>query len=291
MKIGVVVESFRKPLKEAVKFAGEHGIQGIQLYASCIQKEFEGVNLDLMKASDAEIAGFRDYCKSCGVEISAVCGDVSSYSFQVESETMLRADFLKRVVDQTVKLGVSIITTHIGHIPECMDDPVYPIMVKGVREAAEYAASKNCVFAIETGPELADVLRTFIENVNSRGLGVNLDPANLRGVSCEDPVYAVQQLGKYIVHTHAKDAVNQYVGSSAAFYGMKNPDGTTRKISARPAGFKEVPLGQGMVPWDAYLAELRKAGFDGFLTIERECGSDPASDIFLAKSFLESKGI
>ena len=144
-------------------------------------------------------------------------------------------------------------------------------------------------FAIETGPEQPEVLRAFIEDVGSEGLGVNLDPANLRMVSCVDPVHAVEVLGKYIVHTHAKDGVNLYPGSAKAMYGMCNPDGTKRVFAERPAEYKEVPLGQGQVPWDAYLAALRKAGFNGFLTIERECGNDPEGDIRLAYDFLKNK--
>ena len=55
------------------------------------------------------------------------------------------------------------------------------------------------------------------------------------------------------------------------------------------AGFKEVPLGEGEVDWDAYLGALREVGFDGFLTIERECGADPTADIKTAVAFLKEK--
>ena len=48
----------------------------------------------------------------------------------------------------------------------------------------------------------------------------------------------------------------------------------------------EVPLGEGGVPWDGYLAALRGIGFDGYLTIERECGDNPTADIEKAVKFL-----
>ena len=35
-----------------------------------------------------------------------------------------------------------------------------------------------------------------------------------------------------------------------------------------------------------YLAALRDEGFDGFLTIERECGDTPEADIQLAFDYL-----
>ena len=285
MKIGVIAELLRKPLDEDLDFAGQElKVDGVQLYA----QHPEG-GIDLTSCTDEELKDLQEKCRKNNIVISAICGDVGGNSFQVESEALERVEMTKKIIDNTAKLGVKVVTTHVGHIPESKQDPVYPIMLKHVRTLAEYAASKGCVFAIETGPELADVLKSFIEDIGSKGIGVNLDPANLRGVSCEDPVYAVKTLAPYIVHTHAKDAINLYVGSAAKFYGLRNPDGTKREISARAAGFKEVPLGHGMVPWDAYIAALKEIGYDGFLTVERECGEDPVGDIKMAVNFLRNK--
>ena len=290
MKIGVIAELLRKPLNEDLDFAGQVlKVQGVQIYACHGHKPEDG-DIDLSKCTDAELEAFDARCKKNNLVVSAICADGLPGSFQVEGpEAAARVATTKTIIDNAAKLGVKVITTHIGHIPESPQDPVYPTMVKYVKEIAEYAAEKGCVFAIETGPELADVLKKFIEDVGTKGIGVNLDPANLRGVSCEDPVYAVETLAPYIVHTHAKDAVNLHVGSAAKFYSLRNPDGSLRQISARAAGFKEVPLGQGMVPWDEYIAALKKIGYDGFLTIERECGEDPVGDITMAVDFLKSK--
>ena len=49
---------------------------------------------------------------------------------------------------------------------------------------------------------------------------------------------------------------------------------------------KEVPLGEGGVNWNEYFQALREIGYDGYLTIEREVGEDPAKDIALAADFL-----
>ena len=48
-------------------------------------------------------------------------------------------------------------------------------------------------------------------------------------------------------------------------------------------------LGEGGVDWDAYLRALREVGYDGFLTIERECGDEPAKDIASASEFLRER--
>ncbi|MCQ2432802.1 MAG: TIM barrel protein, partial [Clostridia bacterium] len=53
--------------------------------------------------------------------------------------------------------------------------------------------------------------------------------------------------------------------------------------------FKEVPLGQGHVDFDKYLAALADIGYEGYLTIEREVGADPVADIRTAVDFLTGK--
>ena len=40
---------------------------------------------------------------------------------------------------------------------------------------------------------------------------------------------------------------------------------------------------------DIDIKALKEIGYDGFLTIERECGENPASDIAKATSFLREK--
>ena len=279
MKIGALNSSLRKPLPATVRKYVEMGIQGMQIQ----------ITPEHLIFSDARLREIRSICSDAGLEISAVCGDIAHTHFGVTDEWKDRSELHKRVVDIAVKLGTKVITTHIGVVPADKADPVYPIMLESIGDAAEYSGSCGTVFAIETGPEKAVVLLQFIKDVDSKGLGVNLDPANLRMVSCEDPVRAVELLGPYIVHTHAKDGINTYPGSAAAAYGMREPDGSLRVFSEKAATFKEVPLGEGQVPWDGYLAALKKAGYDGFLTIERECGQDREGDIRLAVEFLKSK--
>lgn len=279
MKIGALASSLRKPLPETLKRFAKMGLQGVQILTSP----------EYLVHSDARLREIRNLCADAGLEISAVCGDIAHTHFGVTDEWKDRVELHKRVVDVAVKLGTRVITTHIGVVPGDKNDPVYPILVKAIREAAGYSHEKGAFFAIETGPENAEILHDFIVDVDSKGLGVNLDPANLRMVSCVDPAHAVDVLGKFIVHTHAKDGINVYPGLAAATYGMRNADGSFRVFQEKRAEFKEVPLGQGQVPWDTYLAALKRAGFDGFLTIERECGDDPEGDIALAYSFLKSK--
>lgn len=103
-------------------------------------------------------------------------------------------------------------TTHIGVVPEDNTCETYQRMKAACRELGDYAASVGVTFAIETGPEKPETLAAFIRDVGSKGIGVNLDPANLVMVTGCDPVAAVYTLKDFIVHTHAKDGVMASAG-------------------------------------------------------------------------------
>ena len=118
------------------------------------------------------------------------------------------------------------------------------------------------------------------------GVGVNLDPANFVMVTDQDPVEAVNMLGKYIVHTHVKDGVMLKKTDPEIIYEHFATGG----IEALNVAdfFLETPLGEGKVDFPKYLEALRAANFDGFLTVERETGEDVVADITLAKTTVQN---
>lgn len=279
MKIGALDCSLKKPLPATLKKFQEMGVQGVQIFTAP----------EYLLYGKERLSDIRKMCADCGLVVSAVCGDVAWSHFGVEAEWQDRIMVHERVVDIACQLDTKIITTHIGVVPEDEADPVFQMMVKSIRKAAEISAAQGTCIAVETGPEKAETLLKLLEAVDSKGLGVNLDPANLWMVSRVEADHAVRVLGKYIVHTHAKDGINYSAGSAAKVYGLREIDGTLRKIDEPCPKYEEVALGDGGVKWDAYIAELKKIGYDGFLTIEREAGDNPEGDIQKAIDFLKTK--
>ncbi len=279
-KIGAMVDSFRLPIPDGVRKAHEIGADGIQVYAT--SGEMAAENMDAKKRAD-----FRKLVADNHLVISALCGDLGGAGFMLANENDDKIRRSQAIVDLAVDLGTNVVTTHIGHVPASNDHPCYKNQLLVCRILGEYAAKRGVTFAIETGPETAQRLREFLDDVGSVGIGVNMDPANLVMVQNEDPVEAVHILGKYIVHTHAKDGLHLSDFDPLTVYGTP---GTTPVDPARWGElFREVPLGEGAVSWDDYLAALTQEGFSGFLTIEREVGDNPEADIRLAASFLRNK--
>ena len=280
MKIGAMVESFRLGFRGGVEKAASLGVSGIQAFAT------DG-ELAPEKMTAEKIRETLDIVKSNGVVFSALCGDLG-YGFNDAEKNNYYIDKSKRVLDLSLELGCGIVTTHIGHIAEECDEAKIEVMREACRHLAEYADSVGASFAIETGSDRGCVLAQFLESLGAGGVKVNFDPANL--VMCQDerPEEALKYLGKYIVHTHAKDGIML----KKSVEGKLELDEEAKKHAAMMEMGKkylELPLGKGGVDFDVYLPALKATGFDGFLTIEREVGEDPIADISMAVEFLRDK--
>lgn len=254
MKIGVITSSFRLGTRQALETAKQIGADGVQLLAV-------GGDLDPENLTRTGRQDLLHLLDSLGLEISALCGDLGGGGFVDPADTEWRIERTKQILNLSIDLKTSIVTTHIGVIPEGKDSLVWQTMQQALKELSDYAAERECCLATETGPEEPELMREFIETVDSEGLKVNYDPANLvmKGF---DPITGVLCLRDHIVHTHAKDALG--------------PD----------KGPEEVPLGEGEVNFPEYLKTLRENGYQGYLTIEREVGDDPVGDITKAVQFL-----
>ena len=274
--IGVILESFRVDRSSAIKKAAAIGANGIQMYSTYGENAPENLSAQARKDLLREV-------KDNGLVFSALCGDLGRGFGNAELNPEL-IEKSKRIIDMAKDLETDVVTTHIGVVPSDPNHDRYKIMQDACFQLATYADSVNAHFAVETGPETSLVLKGFLDSLNSTGVAVNLDPANLRMVTGDDPVQAVYNLRKYIVHTHAKDGNRLIAGNPDYIYGVTHPIPEEVKNTAY---FEEVPLGTGSVDFPNYLKALEDIGFRGFLTIEREAGEDPAADIKIAYDFLK----
>ena len=256
LKVGAFLSSFRLDLKNALAKAQEIGLAGIQL--SSLPPEINVEDISAKKAAEI-IRLFKDH----NLVISAVCGDIGGFALDDEREAGIRVERTRRIMDNTRRLGVAIVQTHIGCIPEDFNDKKVVIMRKCLEKIGQYGRKIGVVLATETGPEPASTMKRFLDTIRIPSIKVNYDPANLvmNGFDC---IGGVAELKDYIVHTHAKD-------------GRKEKDAQGRK---------EQPLGQGEVNFQRYIAALDTIGYQGFYVIEREVGETPAKDIAEAKRFL-----
>ena len=226
------------------------GAEVVQIW--CTSGELAPANIDA-----AKIARVQKRCDILGIKISALCGDIGLGFCNPD-----KADYAVRMTtmffEVAKKLGVPIVTSHIGHFA---DDITRNTGLNALKKLGDEGARLGITFASETGSEDAAPLRKFLDDLNHPSIKLNFDPANMTMRGWDVP-NCVKSLGKDFAHTHAKDAT---------FKGG------------------EQPLGAGDVHWPQYIAQLKQAGYTGPLVIEREGGNafwgDVAQGITLLKKW------
>ena len=280
MKIGVITDCFQKTHFEGIEKAASLGLNGVQIYATT--GEFSPETL-----TEEQKEKYKALLKEKGLVVSALCGDMGGYGFEKAEDNVVRVEKTKAIVDLAVEFGAKAVTTHIGVIPEDKSEERYKIMLDALTECGLYAKERGVTLAIETGPEKAKTLLAFLQDTKG-GVGVNLDPANFTMVTGQDAVEAVYLLKDHIVHTHAKDGIMLDKNQDPTDVYHAFAVGGVDALNACK-GFQELPIGMGDVAWPQYLQALKDIGYDGFLTIERECGDDPIADIVAASEFIKTE--
>ncbi len=254
LKVGIFVDSLRLPIEEGLKLAAEIGADCFQVYVT------GGAMLAANMAQGAR-ADFARRCRDLGLELSATCGDFH-LDFGDAEAMQAKEPLLLAAIDQTVDLGASIMTTHIGALGDDPGGRRARTMTETLKRLGDRAAERGVTLATETGLESGRRLREIIEAAGTPGIGVNFDPANLV-MNGFDHLQAARELAGLIVHSHAKD-------------GVRESDGSRR----------EVPLGEGQVDFPRYVAVMRELGYEGAYVVEREAGDDPVGDVRRAVEYL-----
>jgi sugar phosphate isomerase/epimerase len=178
-----------------------------------------------------------------------------------------RIERLKQASDFAKKLGIPAIHTHYGFIPENPNDPLYQETVEALREVATYLKANGQMMLYETGQETPITLLRAITDAGLDNQFVNLDTANLILYGKGNPADALDVIGKLVRGIHAKD-------------GLFPTD--PKKLG------EEVPIGQGKANFPKLITRLKKLGYTGALTIEREIsGPRQIEDVRKEKEYLE----
>ena len=204
--------------------------------------------------------------KELGITISVVFGGFEGESYAdipttaktiglVPPETRAaRAREMTEISDFARLLGVDAVALHLGFISHDAPGSLYRDVVSVTQDVCDHCRGNGQRLHLETGQETADGLLQFLANVDRDNLFVNFDPANMILYGSGEPIEALKKVGKYVRSVHCKDA--KWASKPGEEWGV------------------EMPLGQGDVGFENFLATLKEIGYDGPLTIEREIPQD-----------------
>jgi len=184
-----------------------------------------------------------------------------------EKTRAARIDALRQASDFAKMTGINQVQTHCGFMPEDPADPKYPGTVEAIRAVAQHCKANGQYFLMETGQETPTTMSRMLRDVGMENLAVGLDTANVILYGKANPVDAVDILGPHVRSIHAKDG----------------------KWPTDPSNLgEEVLIGKGLVDFKTVFAKLRRLGYTGAVTIERETsGPQQIEDVKAEKAYLE----
>lgn len=164
-------------------------------------------------------------------------------------------------------------------------DRIFPTMVKGARELADYAAQFDMEISIENHGTLmngAERVKRLLLAVDRPNYGCTVDIGNVLCVD-EDPEVCVEELIPFAKRVHIKDFYvrkDGYAIGAKSMADSKNNDpgalGDGSWLTTRHKRFlRGAIIGHGDIDMRAVLQKVVDSGYDGDLTIEFEGMEEP----------------
>ena len=264
MKVAVSSYSFsqairdgRLTLKECIAKAKEIGFEAI---------EFVDFNVT---TTLPEGMTMMEYAKELRAECDRVGIAVTNFTIGADFQNRDTAEEVARVkemVDIAEAFGATGMRHDVasGAKPYQSFDHALPKIAEGVRQVAEYAATKGIKTMSENHGFFAqDALRVekLINTVNHPNYGWLIDMGNFTCAD-ENPAISVGIGAPYAFYVHAKDFIIKPAdGPNPGKFFFQSRNGNYLRGTI---------VGQGNVPVKHCLMALKKAGYDGYVAIEFE---------------------
>ena len=241
MKLSVITDEVSQELSRVVKFAINHGLNGVEIRTLWNMKPHELVE---------RVGEIRRELGAAGLEVSAIASPVFKCDLSSEEEYREHLEILDRCISLAKSLDTNIIRVFTfwrkGRLEQYLDQILEKFMT-----AVDKAASEGVVLAVENEPSThvnnGKRLRQFLDAVSKPKVVSGVwDPGNdVFDPEGERPYpegyYHVR--GRF-VHVHVKDG---------------------RRLDG---GHEFTPVGEGEVNWLEQLRALARDGYTGYLSLE-----------------------
>jgi sugar phosphate isomerase/epimerase len=253
-KLAVRLESLDLPLRRALALAQRLEVLGVQVDAAG----------DLLpdRLSQTGRREFRHLLRSHNLELTALFCPLRRGLDTAENQEG-RIDLVRKVMSLAFDLGPRIVIVDAGPVPEDTNDPRARLLTEALAALGGHGDRVGTTLALQAGREAPTLLTRSLDGLDTGGLGINYDPANLV-LAGHDPYEAARLFRTRMVHIHARDA---------------------RRATTIRAG-QEVPLGQGDLDWMLLAAVLEEIDYQGWITIVRDSGEHRAGDVAAGVAFL-----
>lgn len=266
-------------LSEWITLASGLEIDGLEWYAGFLEMEKEE-NWRL----------FRRMVEDKGMVIPMMC---CSPDFTHPDKTFREKEIQKqkRWIEMTDELGGKYCRVLSGQYrPELTEDEGIKYASESIQACLPYAKSLDVTLILENHykddfweyPEFAQKRELFtklVDSIKDPNFGVNYDPSNAF-LAGEDPLDLLYEVSEHVVTMHASDRFLKY----GTIEDLKNEESGVTGYAAR---LSHGEVGKGLNDYDAIFTELKRVGFDNWISIED--GVDGMDQLQRSVAFLKKK--
>lgn len=247
-------------VSEWIALASKLDIDGLEWYAGLLEM-----------ADESNWPRFRREVEDTGKCIPMMC---CSPDFTHPDAAFREKEIAKQKhwIDMTEVLGGAYCRVLSGQRrPELSMDEGVKLAADCIYTCLPYAQERGITLILENHykddfweyPEFAqkmDVFCKLVDAVQHPSFGVNYDPSNTY-LAGEDPLELLYRVSKRVVTMHASD---RYL-IEGTIEDLRNEEGGALGYAKR---LRHGEIGRGLNDYDAIFTELKRVGFDGWISIE-----------------------
>jgi sugar phosphate isomerase/epimerase len=266
-------------VSEWIQLAAKLDIAGLEWYAGFLEMR-----------DHSNWSRFRQEVEDEGMVIPMMC---CSPDFTHPDPAFRENEIAKQKhwIEMTHALGGSYFRVLSGQRrPELTIEEGVTFAADSIHACLPHAAERGITLIIENHykddfwdfPEFAqqmDIFCMLIDRIDSPHFGVNYDPSNTY-LAGEDPLELLRRVSHRVVTMHASD---RYLAEGTLADLRREEAGATGYAKRLRHG----EIGRGLNDYDAIFTELKRVGFDGWISIED--GVDGMDQLARSVSFLKEK--
>jgi sugar phosphate isomerase/epimerase len=266
-------------VSEWIRLAANLEIEGLEWYAGFLEM-----------ADQSNWSRFRKEVEDQGMVIPMMC---CSPDFTHPDPSFRENEIAKQKhwIEMTHALGGSYCRVLSGQRrPELSIEEGITFAADSIHACLPHAAERGITLIIENHykddfwnfPEFAqkmDIFCKLIDRIDSPHFGVNYDPSNTY-LAGEDPLELLKRVSHRVLTMHASD---RYL-AEGTLEDLRREEGGSTGYAKR---LRHGEIGKGLNDYDAIFTELKRVGFDGWISIED--GVDGMDQLARSVAYLQSK--
>jgi sugar phosphate isomerase/epimerase len=266
-------------LSEWISLASKLDIDGLEWYAGFIEMQ-----------DRSNWKKFRDQVEQDGKKIPMMCcsPDFTHPSKEFRDKEIEKQKFW---IEMTAALGGTYCRVLSGQRrPELSEDEGVKFAAESIIACLPFAKKHGVILILENHykddfwefPEFAQKMDVFTKLVNSikhPNFGVNYDPSNTF-LAGEDPLELLYRVSHRVVTMHASD---RYL-KEGTIEDLRKEEGGAVGYAKR---LSHGEIGKGLNDYDAIFKELKRVGFNGWISIED--GVDGMDQLERSVAFVRKK--